>query len=128
MERVKDSISDNDDVVVYSLGNFISNQRKPKTDGGSIVRIELTKTGDKYKVSNAGYYLTWVYTPIVKYRKQFYIMPCSEFENKPEFFDKPEAFTQMKKFISDSRKLLNGQNINVNEYTFDGHSWILSSH
>ena len=85
MERAKDTIADKEDVVVYSLGNFISNQRKPKTDGGSIVRIELTKTGDKYKVSNAGYYLTWVYTPIVKYRKQFYIMPCSQFENKPEF-------------------------------------------
>jgi poly-gamma-glutamate synthesis protein (capsule biosynthesis protein) len=127
MERVKDSISDKEDVVVYSLGNFISNQRKPKTDGGSIVRIELTKSGGKYKVSNAGYYLTWVYTPIVKYRKQFYIIPCSEFETKPDFFDKPEAFTQMKKFITDSRILLNVQNINVNEYVFDGHSWILSS-
>lgn len=127
MERVKDSISNKDDVVVYSLGNFISNQRKPKTDGGSIVRIELTKTGGKYKVSNAGYYLTWVYTPIVKYRKQFYIIPCSEFENKADFFDKPDAYDQMKKFISDSRRLLNGQNINVNEYVFDGKSWLLSN-
>jgi poly-gamma-glutamate capsule biosynthesis protein CapA/YwtB (metallophosphatase superfamily) len=128
MERSKDSISDKENVVVYSLGNFISNQRKPKTDGGSIVRIELTKTGDKYKVSNAGYFLTWVYTPIVKYRKQFYIIPCSEFETKPDFFDKPEAYSQMKKFISDSRKLLNGQNINVNEYVFDGKSWLQGNH
>ncbi len=127
MERVKDSISEKENVVVYSLGNFISNQRKPKTDGGTIVRIELTKEGDRYKVSDAGYYLTWVYTPIVKYRKQFYIIPCSEFENKQEFFDKPEAYSQMKKFITDSRNLLNGQNINVNEYFFDGNAWVLRS-
>ena len=114
------------DLVIYSLGNFVSNQRKPKTDGGSMVKVELTRNGNKYHISNAGYYLTWVYTPIVKYRKKFYILPCSEFENRPEFFDKPEAFQLMKKFISDSRKLLNEQNINIKEYIFYGYSWVLN--
>ena len=116
-----------DGIVVYSLGNFVSNQRKPKTDGGSMVRVELTKNGDKYIISNAGYYLTWVYTPIEKYRKKFFILPCSEFENRPDFFDKPEAFNLMKKFISDSRKLLNEQNINIKEYIFNGRAWLLSN-
>ncbi len=111
-------------LVVYSLGNFISNQRKPKTDGGSIVRVELKKDSDKYVITNAGYVLTWVYTPIVNYRKKFFILPCSEFENKPEFFDKPEAFSQMKQFIANSRKLLGEQNVNVNEYIFNGESWV----
>jgi len=91
-----------------------------------MVRIELKKRGEKYSVSDAGYYLTWVYTPIVKYRKKFYILPCSEFENKPEFFDKPEAFSLMKKFIKDSRKLLDEQNIDVREYIFNGNSWVLN--
>jgi poly-gamma-glutamate capsule biosynthesis protein CapA/YwtB (metallophosphatase superfamily) len=108
-----------EDVVVYSLGNFVSNQRKPKTDGGSMVRVELTKKGNKYAIANAGYYLVWVYTPIVNYRKRFFILPCSEFETKPDFFDKPEAFAQMKKFMSDSRKLLNEQNIGVKEFIFN---------
>jgi poly-gamma-glutamate synthesis protein (capsule biosynthesis protein) len=126
MIMVGDSISKQNKLVVYSLGNFISNQRKPKTDGGSIVRVELTKDSDKYSVSNAGYYLTWVYTPIVNYRKKFFILPCSEFENKPEFFDKPEAFSLMNKFITDSRKLLNEQNVNVKEYIYNGESWVLN--
>ena len=116
-----------DGIVVYSLGNFVSNQRKPKTNGGSMVRVELTKSGDKYVISNAGYYLTWVYTPIEKYRKKFFILPCSEFENTPDFFDKPEAFNLMKKFIGDSRKLLGEQNINVKEYIFNGRAWLLSN-
>jgi hypothetical protein len=106
-----------DGIVVYSLGNFVSNQRKPKTDGGSIVRIELTRNGDKFYLSDAGYYLTWVYAPIIKYRKKFFILPCSEFENKPEFFSKSTDYNLMKKFISDSRELLNKQNINVRELT-----------
>jgi poly-gamma-glutamate capsule biosynthesis protein CapA/YwtB (metallophosphatase superfamily) len=127
MVRISNAGLKNDGVVVYSLGNFISNQRKPKTDGGSMVRIELTRNGDRYAVSDAGYYLTWVYTPIEKYRKKFFILPCSAFENRPDFFDKPEAYSLMKKFISDSRKLLNEQNINIKEYLFDGNSWLLSN-
>ena len=123
----RDSTTKENKLVVYSLGNFISNQRKPKTDGGSVVRVELTKDGDKYGVSNAGYYLTWVYTPIVNYRKKFFILPCSEFEDKPDFFDKPEAFSLMKKFISDSRKLLNEQNVNVKEFIFNGEAWVLNN-
>ena len=125
MLLTKNITTGNEDVVVYSLGNFVSNQRKPKTDGGSMVRVELTKNGDKYRISNAGYYLTWVYTPIEKYRKKFFILPCSEFENKPDFFNKPDAFLHMKKFIDDSRELLNKQNINVKEYIFNGTSWLL---
>jgi len=127
MIRTKNTTTGKEDVVVYSLGNFISNQRKPKTDGGSMVRIELTKNSDKYSISTAGYYLTWVYTPIEKYRKKFFILPCSEFENKPDFFDKPEAFFLMKKFIGDSRDLLNKQNINIKEYIFNGNSWVLKN-
>jgi poly-gamma-glutamate synthesis protein (capsule biosynthesis protein) len=127
MTRVRNPGTGNDDLVVYSLGNFVSNQRKPKTDGGSMVRVELTRSGDKYTISNAGYYLTWVYAPIVKYRKKFFILPCSEFENKPDFFDKPEAFYLMKKFISNSRKLFNEQNINIKEYIFNGNSWVLNN-
>lgn len=111
----KNIVTGKDEIVAYSLGNFVSNQRKPKTDGGSMVRIELTRGGDSIKISDAGFYLTWVYTPIEKYRKKFFILPCSEFENKPDFFSNPADFTQMEKFITDSRTLLNKQNINIKE-------------
>jgi poly-gamma-glutamate capsule biosynthesis protein CapA/YwtB (metallophosphatase superfamily) len=102
--------------VVFSLGNFVSNQRKPKTDGGSMVRIELAKNGNTVTITDAGYFLTWVYTPLVKYSLRFFILPCSEFENRPDFFINPVDYVQMRKFITDSRAMLLNQNINIREY------------
>lgn len=117
----------NSKAVIYSLGNFITNQRKPKTDGGSMVRIELTKKEKSVSVSKAGFYLTWVYTPIIRYRKKFYILPCSEFENRADFFTHPSDYVQMKKFVNDSRRLLYEQNINFSEYIFNANNWLLNN-
>jgi poly-gamma-glutamate capsule biosynthesis protein CapA/YwtB (metallophosphatase superfamily) len=113
--------------VVYSLGNFISNQRKPKTDGGSMVRIELTRKDGSFKITSAGFYLTWVYTPVLKYKQKFYILPCSEFENRPSFFEKEADYEQMKMFINNSRSLLYKQNVNFSEYKYNGSSWLLNN-
>ena len=41
MTRIRNAGTGNDDIVVYSLGNFVSNQRRPKTDGGSMVELSL---------------------------------------------------------------------------------------
>jgi len=113
-----------DGIVVYSMGNFVSNQRKPKTDGGAIVRIDFTKIDNQFKISDAGYYLTWVYTPIEKYRKKFFIIPCSQFENYPDFFSKPAEYIQMKDYITGARSLLYKQNINIREKIYNGTDWM----
>ena len=127
MVWVKSTGGMKDRIVVYSLGNFVSNQRKPKTDGGSMVRIEITGNSNKFSVTDAGYYLTWVYAPIEKYRKKFFVLPCSEFENKPDFFKNTADYIKMKNFITDSRALLNKQNINIKEYIFNGNHWMLNN-
>jgi poly-gamma-glutamate synthesis protein (capsule biosynthesis protein) len=127
MVWARDLSGGKDGIVVYSMGNFISNQRKPRTDGGSMVKIELTKNDGQFSISNAGFYLTWVYTPIEKYRKKFFILPCSEFENRQDFFTNPADWQQMKKFISNSRSLLYNQNIGVKEYIFTGNAWVLNN-
>jgi len=118
MVWTKRSFPSKDRVIVYSLGNFVSNQRRLRTDGGSMVRIELEKNGDSTIVSDAGYYLTWVYAPIENYRKRFFILPCSKFENSPEFFSKPADYQKMRLFIKNSRRLLNNQNVNVGEIVY----------
>jgi len=114
-----------DRVVVYSLGNFVSNQKKPKTEGGSIVRVEVIKKDGSVRISDAGYYLTWVYKPIVNFRKKFYVLPCSEYENRSDFFTSTDDYEKMKNFIRDSRAFLYKQNVNFNEYIFTGNCWLM---
>jgi len=126
MVMVKSDTIKRNRFLIYSLGNFVSNQRKPKTDGGAIVQINVLKTSDSLEIITAGYYLTWVYTPEEDNRKKYYILPCSKYENRPEFFSNPGDYSQMKSFINDSRALLNNQNINVDEYIFSGNKWVLN--
>ncbi|MEZ5775318.1 MAG: CapA family protein [Hyphomicrobiaceae bacterium] len=49
-------------LVIYSLGNFVSNQRKLPQRTGAIALIELTKpaTGGRARVTAAGFIPTWV--------------------------------------------------------------------
>jgi poly-gamma-glutamate synthesis protein (capsule biosynthesis protein) len=116
MEWQRAGDNSKDRLVAYSLGNFVSNQRKQRTDGGTMIRINAEKKGDRTIITDAAYVLTWVYTPIEKYRKKFYILPAASYENKADFFSTPADYSKMKSFIKDSRKLLNTQNINIPEY------------
>ena len=111
-------------VAVYSLGNFISNHQKRKTNGGAIARIEIRRTGSKVSIYAADYYLTWVYSPVERLRKKFYIIPCSEYENRSSFFSEPVYYKKMKEFMVDSRSLLYNQNIDFYENIFNGSSWL----
>jgi len=106
--------------IAYSLGNFVSNQRKPRTDGGSMVKIEITRNDSSVYISDAGYYLTWVYTPFENGKRKFYILPVAEFESKPEFFTDSNDYLRMRKFINNSRSLLYKQNEGFRELLTKG--------
>jgi poly-gamma-glutamate synthesis protein (capsule biosynthesis protein) len=123
----RDGTENHHRALVYSLGNFVSNQRKPKTDGGSMVRIDLRKEDGEMKITSAGYYLTWVYTPVLNSKLRFFILPCSEFENRTAFFEKEADYRQMIRFVNESRELLNTRNRNFSEYIFDGKRWLLNN-
>jgi poly-gamma-glutamate capsule biosynthesis protein CapA/YwtB (metallophosphatase superfamily) len=116
-----------DELVVYSLGNFVSNQRNPGTDGGSMVRISLERIDGRTRIADAGYFLTWVHTPVENSKKKFYVLPCSEFEKKRDYFRDEEDFVKMTRFISNSRKLLGSQNEGINEIVFEEGSgkWLI---
>lgn len=107
------------DLVVYSLGNYVSNQRKIHTDGGAMAKVVLNKINGETKISHTGYYLTWVYTPLIGGKKKFYILPASKYEEYPSYFDNKESFEKMKVFLNNSRKLLYESNKNFPEFIYE---------
>jgi poly-gamma-glutamate synthesis protein (capsule biosynthesis protein) len=91
-----------------------------------MIRLVMVKKEDSLEITETGYYLTWVYTPIVNGIRKFYILPCSKFENDPGFFPLNDDYVQMKNFISISRRLLNRENLNINEYRYLDGRWTLN--
>jgi poly-gamma-glutamate synthesis protein (capsule biosynthesis protein) len=107
-------------LIAYSLGNFVSGQRKRYTDGGGMVRVELEKVvfGDSTSltgIDTAAYILEWVYRTTGT-QKNYYILPVPTFENDSTGFIKDAASKEaFKTFVSDSRSLYRKHNINVGE-------------
>ena len=111
--RTSDTLK-KEQLVIWSLGNYVSNQRKRYTDGGTMFLIKLQKESGQTKIKEAGYQLTWVYNPIEKGKKQYYILPAARFENDTVLLNE-QAQGDLKQFLSDSRDLLDGNNLNIKE-------------
>jgi poly-gamma-glutamate synthesis protein (capsule biosynthesis protein) len=121
-----EDLSENEKLIVYSLGNFVSNQRKRYTDGGTLFKVTLKREGDKIFIKNAGYLLTWVYTPIEDGVKKYYILPASKYEENEDFFDTKESYDKMMLFLNDSRELYGNENLNVPEIKYQNKKWVLT--
>lgn len=102
--------------VVYSLGNFVSNQRTFPRAGGTIVKIDFIKENSSTTIEEISYLLTWVYKPLVQSKYFFHILPCIDFEKSPEFFNNDGAYEKMMEYLDHARELLNRKNIMVNEW------------
>ena len=111
---------DKNQFVAYSLGNYISGQRKRYTDGGAMAYLELEKISYKpdsavTTIDSAGYYLGWVYRT-VDANKDYYLMPVND--RKPDnivFIKDDESRAAYKVFIEDSRLLFRKYNKGVEE-------------
>ncbi len=110
--RKADSLK-KEQLVVWSLGNYISNQRKRYTDGGAMVKITLQKESGKTIIKDAAYQLSWVFNPTINSRKQYFILPAARFENDTVLLD-AQTRADLKLFLSDSHELLEG-NLNIRE-------------
>jgi deoxyribodipyrimidine photo-lyase len=102
-------------LLVYSLGNFVSNQRKRYRDGGAMASVTISRAGEWLMIDNAGFILTWVYSPIIDNRRRFRILPAALFENHPNTLATEHDRKQMKLFLDDSRRLSDRSNKGVNE-------------
>lgn len=70
-------------LVVYSLGNFISNQRDRYRDGGIIFGLKLEKT-DRTRISGFDYLPVWVHKPEQGDKRKFQLIPANISEDEIE--------------------------------------------
>jgi poly-gamma-glutamate synthesis protein (capsule biosynthesis protein) len=90
-------------LVVYSLGNFISNQRKRYTDGGILFEMTLTKDGET-TVTDYNYLPVWVYKPLRRDGGNYFVLLPSHHERswyKNFLLPEPE-YEKMKLFNDDT--------------------------
>lgn len=99
-------------LIVYSLGNYISNMKIRATDGGMMVRLVLEKDSSITRVADCGYSLVYTARPAKSGKKNFELIPAAR--PREEYSDAVKQGMQI--FLDDTRKLL--KTSNVAEYTF----------
>ncbi len=113
---------DKNQLIAYSLGNFVSGQRKRYTDGGAMITMYLEKVtfNDESSITtikNPEYTLEWVYRT-VDAEKNYYILPVPEFEKDTTgFIRDEESKAAFKLYAADSRALYKKHNIEIPENT-----------
>lgn len=97
-------------VAAYSLGNFVSGQRRPHTDGGLMFAVELSKDMNKNttRISDHNYTLVWRYIETGdKGKKTYRVLPIRAFEGKAPPLKLPDADRKaMLNFAKSTRALL----------------------
>jgi poly-gamma-glutamate capsule biosynthesis protein CapA/YwtB (metallophosphatase superfamily) len=114
MVAQKDSLGNIAEMTVYSLGNFISNQRDRYKNGGALFTLTLKREVDIVRLINPGYILAWVHTSTRSGKLSYQVLPVKQFENDSILLSKPDLL-KIREFADDSRKLLNATNVNVPE-------------
>jgi poly-gamma-glutamate capsule biosynthesis protein CapA/YwtB (metallophosphatase superfamily) len=114
MVAQKDSLGNIAEMTVYSLGNFISNQRDRYKNGGALFTLTLKREVDIVRLINPGYILAWVHTSTRSGKLSYQVLPVKQFENDSTLLSKPDLL-KIREFADDSRKLLNATNVNVPE-------------
>ena len=119
-------LSDNDfRMVVYSLGNFVSSQRRRYCDGGIITLVDFQKRNNKLDVARVGYLPVWVDTYFMNGKRKFKVLPVGMYEGKSNGLLSVASDSAFKVFVDDTRSLLNTNNINFPEIRFVDGEWVI---
>ena len=102
-------------LTVFSLGNFVSNQREDRKDGGAMFRLSFKKRGNKVYISRKEYILTWVHKFMDEGKYHYQILPCAKAKYNENYFSEKSDFEKMKLFLVNSRNHLNNNNKSVVE-------------
>ena len=113
IEVREDSITGKKHLIVYSLGNYISNMSARRTDGGLMVKMELVKDSTT-RLSSCAYSLVFTARPIQSGKKSHQLLPV----NLPTDSIPKGVRTPLTIFTNDTRALFDKHNKGIQEYYF----------
>lgn len=112
----KKSVNKKEKLTVWSLGNFVSNQRDRYKNGGILVTATICKPNIQNTNQNpiskntvilneVEYIFTYVHVREEGVLKPYYILPDYDYNKYRPDFISPEGLLSMKQYFEDSRKL-----------------------
>lgn len=114
--RGQDGVPDR--LIVYSLGNFISNMSRENTDGGAMLKVVLCRKGLRRYIASAQYSLVYCSRYENEQGKEdIRVVPAVSWSEKKQnsSFSVDSALI---KYIKNTRSLLKEYNKEVEEYLF----------
>jgi poly-gamma-glutamate synthesis protein (capsule biosynthesis protein) len=110
LQSIKSSKSAFDSVfVAYSLGNFISNQRKRYTDAGGILTLQICKNTNDHiiKITGAAFTPTWVFKGNTGSKNEYVILPSISSISDTNLFNLSESYSKkMIESIEDTKEVI----------------------
>lgn len=104
IETILDSTGNVTGVTVYSLGNLVSNQQWRYSDGGMLVKVNLTHNTDSSRNMSVEHLFAWVYRRYERNSQKYTILPQGVADTL--LSANPSALAGYNRFIEDSRKLI----------------------
>lgn len=121
-----DAIPDNGhypEIVVYSMGNLVSNQRDVNCDGGIMIELDLQKTFFDTRVTACRYMPYWVHRGTFDGLYQYYIVPSTDAVEHPESYQiSGDLLQALQRFSANTRARLDSCALpggaNITEHRF----------
>lgn len=109
-----DSLTGQQHLIAYSLGNLVSDQSKLPKYGGMMLRLELQKSGPhaKARLTNCGYMLTFVSRPQWSHNRNYRVYPVSVSDTLLNGVER----SKLRDYLNLARPLLQEHNRGISEY------------
>ena len=114
IQLTADSLKPSQHVIVYSLGNFISNMSAPQTDGGLAVKLVLRKVENKTRLQSCQYAFIWTSRSSLNSNRNFQVYPASI---DPNLLNNNEKY-HLSKYLKAARSFMKKYTPDLKEYFF----------
>jgi poly-gamma-glutamate capsule biosynthesis protein CapA/YwtB (metallophosphatase superfamily) len=112
----KKVVNGKEKLTVWSMGNYVSNQKDRYKNGGLMVGTTLKKENGKVSIEEIHHSFAYVHIKQEKGSKYYYLLPEFNYaELRPDFMADSAIF-KMEQFFMDSRKLFAEHSIGSSEY------------